>query len=264
MLVLEAFTSMLQHGDPEMGVLSEYEITNLVAYLRESERVDDATLARLEWQLLPALGSLTDTSTLQRTLSESPEFFVKVISLLYRPKTATEDRATNEVEKNMVNNAWSLLHEWKRVPGTVDATQEVDLDSLVDWATRARALLKVADRLDVGEMQIGQVLAHSPADEDGTWPSEAVRDFLEDHGSRGLLRGLGRGAYNARGVTSRAMAEGGAQEREIAERYAKWAKATGAKWPATARALRKLSEVYQHEGQQNDEEAQRAQEGFGL
>ncbi|MEJ1230882.1 MAG: hypothetical protein WDM88_10205 [Galbitalea sp.] len=172
-LVIEAFTSMLREGDPEMRVLSQYEITNLVTFLRESDRVEDGTLARLEWQLLPALDSHPDTSTLQRTLSESPEFFVEVISLIYRPRTATEERTATEGEKNMAGNAWRLLHEWKRVPGTVDATHQVDFDALVAWSTRARELLKKADRLDVGESQFGQVLAYSPADEDGTWPGES-------------------------------------------------------------------------------------------
>ena len=263
-LVIEAFTSMLHEGDPEMRVLSQYEITNLVTYLRESDRVDDGTLARLEWQLLPALDSHPDTSTLQRTLSESPEFFVEVISLLYRPKTATEERTTTEAEKNMAGNAWRLLHEWKRVPGTIDATHAVDLDALVAWATKARELLKEADRLDVGESQIGQVLAYSPADEDGTWPAQAVRDFLEAHGSKKLLSGLSMGAYNKRGVTSRGMTEGGTQEYELAERYAKWAAAAKAQWPKTARVLRDLAEGYRREGRRNDEEAQRVNEGYRL
>lgn len=263
-LVIEAFTSMLREGDPEMRVLSQYEITNLVTFLRESDRVEDGTLARLEWQLLPALDSHPDTSTLQRTLSESPEFFVEVISLIYRPRTATEERTATEGEKNMAGNAWRLLHEWKRVPGTVDATHEVDLDALVAWATKARKLLKEADRLDVGESQIGQVLAYSPADEDGTWPAKAVRDFLEAHGSKKVLSGLSMGAYNKRGVTSRGMTEGGTQEYKLAERYAKWADATKAQWPKTARVLRDLADGYRSEGQQNDEEAQRVQEGFRL
>lgn len=263
-LVIEAFTSMLREGDPEMRVLSQYEITNLVTFLRESDRVEDGNLARLEWQLLPALDSHPDTSTLQRTLSESPEFFVEVISLIYRPRTATEERTATEGEKNMAGNAWRLLHEWKRVPGTVDATHEVDLDALVAWATKARELLKEADRLDVGESQIGQVLAYSPADEDGTWPAKAVRDFLEAHGSKKVLSGLSMGAYNKRGVTSRGMTEGGTQEYKLAERYAKWADATKAQWPKTARVLRDLADGYRSEGQQNDEEAQRVQEGFRL
>lgn len=263
-LIIEAFTSMLYEGDPEMRVLSKYEITNLMTYLRESDRVDDSNLIRLEWQLLPALDSNPDTSTLQHTLSESPEFFVEVISLLYRPKMETEERTATEAEKNMAGNAWRLLHEWKRVPGTVDATHAVDLEALVAWVTEARELLKRADRLDVGESQIGQVLAHSPADADGTWPSKAVRDFLEAHGSEEVLSGFRTGTYNKRGVTSRGVTEGGAQEYELADRYAKWADASKAQWPKTARVLRDLSEGYRREGQQNDEEAQRIQEGFRL
>ncbi|MGC0370715.1 hypothetical protein [Microbacterium sp. SLBN-111] len=266
-LIIEAFTSMLHEGDPELRVLSEYEITNLMSYLRESNRVDGGTLARLEWQLLPALDSQPDSSTLQRTLSESPEFFVEVISLLYRRRSErgeNSERTTTEVERNLASNAWRLLHEWGRVPGTVDETHTIDFDALVAWAAKARELLKEADRLEVGESQIGQVLAFAPADEDGTWPARAVRDFLEAHGSKKVLSGFSMGTYNKRGVTSRGVTEGGAQEYALADRYTKWADATKIRWPKTSRVLRDLADEYRSEGRRNDEQAQRAQEGFGL
>ncbi|MFW8744702.1 hypothetical protein [Mesorhizobium japonicum] len=264
-LIIEAFTSMLHEGDPEIQVLSEYEITNLMNFLRESNRVDSGTLARLEWQLLPALDSQPGSSTLQRTLSESPEFFVEVISLLYRPKSERGEkgeRTATDAEKNVAGNAWRLLHEWKRLPGTVDETHAIDFDALVAWATKARELLKEADRLEVGESQIGQVLAHAPADEDGTWPGRAVRDFLEAHGSKKVLSGFSMGTYNKRGVTSRGVTEGGAQEYALADEYTKWADATKVRWPKTSRVLRDLADGYRSEGQRNDEQAQRVQEGF--
>lgn len=266
-LVIEAFTSMLHEGDPEMRVLSEYEVTNLMNFLRKSDHVDSGTLLRLEWQLLPALDSQPDSSTLQRRLSESPEFFVEVISLLYRPSSERDEqgeRTVTEAEKNVAGNAWRLLHEWKRLPGTVDETHTIDFDVLVAWMSQARELLKEADRLEVGESQIGQVLAHATADEDGTWPVRAVRDFLEAHGSKELLNGFSMGTYNKRGVTSRGVTEGGAQEYALADEYSKWADATRVRWPKTSRVLRGLADGYRSEGQRNDEQAQRVQEGFGL
>lgn len=266
-LVVEAFTSMLQEGDPEMRVLSEYEITNLLNFLRESGRVDSGTLVRLEWQLLPALNSQPGPSTLQRTLSESPEFFVEVIAMLYRPKTQEGDQGEGtptEAERNVAGNAWHLLHEWKRLPGTVEETQAIDFDVLVAWVTRARDLLREADLLEVGESQIGQVLAHAQADEDGTWPVRAVRDFLEAHGSKYVLGGFSMGAYNKRGVTSRGVTDGGVQEYALADNYTRWADATKVRWPKTSRVLREVADGYRNEGQLNDERAQRIQEGFGL
>jgi hypothetical protein len=132
---------------------------------------------------------------------------------------------------------------------------------LGDEGSRA---LKEVDRLDVGESQLGQVLAYSPADEDGAWPAKAVRDFLEARGSKNVLSGPSMGAYNKRGLTSGGMTEDGTQEYELAERYAKWAASAKAQCLKTARVLRERAEGYRREGQQNVEGAQRVQEGFGL
>lgn len=264
-LIIEAFTSMLRSGDAELHVLSEYEITNLMTYLRQSEKVDDATLVRLEWQLLPVLDLQSDTSALQRTLSDSPEFFVEVLSLLYRPKKSVEEEEVgrSDFDKNVASNAWRLLHDWQRVPGTVGQTSEIDLNALTTWTKKVRELAGAADRLDVAESQLGQVLAFSPSDEDGTWPGLPVRTFLEAEGSPRILSGFQMGAYNKRGVTTRGVTEGGAQEYELARQYLAWADKVKVEWPKTARALRDLAEGYRAEGLRNDEAAQRVQEGFG-
>lgn len=261
-LIVDLFAQLLEEGDPQMGVLSRYEIGELMAYLRSSEELPEDTLGHLEWQLLPALKSDPSSSTLQRRLANSPDFFVEVLSLVYRGKHDA-DREPSDKDRSFANNAWRLLNDWKVVPGSDPETKAIDASSLIAWTQTVREKLVECDRVDVGELQIGQVLARSGTDADGSWPPRVVRDFFESQSTEKMLSGFRMGTYNKRGVTSRGMTDGGSQEYRLAARFQAWADAASA-WPKTARVLRDLAEGYKAEGHANDEESQRIQEGFGI
>lgn len=254
---------LVEEGDEESGRLSSYEIGQLIGYLRETSGLDEESMVRLEWRFLPALRLGRDDSALYRALSTSPQFFVEVISMLYKSDGPDREEA-RRVDPQVIGNAWRLLREWKRVPGYSDEERRVVLDDLVAWVAEVRALLEQSGRLDVGDLQIGQVLAHAPSNEDGTWPAVEVRDFLEMYSSPHVLRGLHIGVYNKRGVTSRGATEGGEQEYALARQFEAWAEACRAEWPVTAHALRGLAESYMAEGRRFDEDAQRVREGFGF
>jgi hypothetical protein len=128
----------------------------------------------------------------------------------------------------------------------------------------ARTLLAEVDRLELGELQVGEVLARAPADQDGTFPTRAVRDVLEMAPNDRLERGFVIGLYNKRGVTSRGMTEGGKQEYDLAKQYDGWAESIEATHPRTAGALRMVADSYREEGRYNDEGAKRFLEGLDL
>ncbi len=73
----------------------------------------------------------------------------------------------------------------------------IDEKALLAWSGEARELLGAADRLDVGEGQIGAILAYAPSDTDGTWPVEAVRNVLEALDSRAVERGMRTAKYDS-------------------------------------------------------------------
>jgi hypothetical protein len=94
----------------------------------------------------------------------------------------------------------------------------IDGDVLNEWVETARELLAKAGRLDIGDVHIGKVLAHSPGDEDGVWPSRAVRALLESLQNDKIEEGLRTEVHNQRGVTTRGLTEGGVQERDLVSR----------------------------------------------
>lgn len=107
----------------------------------------------------------------------------------------------------------------------------------------------------MGDEQIGEVLAASPAGADGIWPAEPVRELLEVIGSPSMQNGLHIGVMNDRGVTTRGVYDGGEQERVLASRYREWASLAKINWPRTARILQNISEDYERQAQQEDRQA---------
>ena len=76
------------------------------------------------------------------------------------------------------------------------------------------------DRATVADLKIGQILAHSAEDsEDGGWPHRTVRTVIEQLAAEDIDRGLMTERFNMRGVYTKDVFEGGAQERSLAQQY---------------------------------------------
>ena len=99
---------------------------------------------------------------------------------------------------------------------------------------------------------MGKVLSASPEDRDGTWPCEPVRNVIEDLASDELEDGFSLGVYNNRGVVKRDPADGGVQERALAERYEGFAAAVRTRWWRTASLLRKIAGHYRGHARRED------------
>lgn len=261
-LVIRALQDFGSQDDPEARVVSAYDITHLLDYLA-GRGVDEGRIALLEWRYLPLLQHDGKMAALQRLLSRDPRIFVQMIEMVFRPASARNEERVEQPsgDTTLASNAYRVLREWKVVPGTSD-DGVVDAGALRAWLYEARRLLNESDRREIGELQIGEVFAHSPVDTDGTFPCLPVRDILEAAPDDRLARGFSIGVYNKRGVTSRGMAEGGQQEYDLAAQYAAWAGAVQVTHPRTAAALRDVADSYTEDGRRNDEEARRFLEGM--
>jgi len=129
------------------------------------------------------------------------------------------------------------------------------------WVEEARSLLTERDRADIGDSQIGQVLAASPPDEDGAWPGEAVRDLIEELASEPLESGFATAVFNRRGTTVRAPDEGGSQEMDLVREYRSEAERFADGWPRTAALLRRLADSYEQDARREEERAERFRRG---
>lgn len=214
----------------------------------------------LQWNLFPVLGYDPPTTTLHHYLAENPEFFVQMVTILYKPKSEETREAHQSASQEVLQRAYHLLDSWKTIPG-LKPDKTLDMDFLRQWIAEATEQLTAADRLDVGRSEIGHILSYAPAEGDG-WPTEAVADLLEDLASDEIDHGIEIKIHNRRGVTSRGLTDGGTQERNLAEDFHRRALRFRDSHPRVARLLTKLARSYEHEAVQNDGEAERRRRGL--
>lgn len=147
-----------------------------------------------------------------------------------------------------------LLRSWHKLPGLKqDGT--ADAEALNRWCDQARAECRARECGDIGDLIIGKIFSTSPLEEDGSWPVVAVRDCIERIASDRIERGFHTGTFNKRGITTRAPAEGGDQERTLAAKFRGYADACKFRWPRTARQLSELAAFYEDDGRRHDQRA---------
>jgi hypothetical protein len=255
----EVYGALLAASQTEPGMefnrgMFQLYLVRLLGRL-EDVGFDPAKIAQLEWLFLPLLerGDRRPKLLLHSELATNPEFFVTVISALYRAKGEAADEA-DERTASVARQAFQLLSTWRDPPGVVAG--QFDEGAVKYWITEARRRLMEANRLEVGDSQIGQVLWFLPPGPDGFKPPEAVRNLLEELRSEQLEAGFATGALNSRGVTTRSPTSGGQQEHELADTYRSIANSLAGEWDRTSRIYRKLAESYDGMAERFDHEAQ--------
>lgn len=137
------------------------------------------------------------------------------------------------------------------VPGLAD-DGSIDEKRLSDWITHARDKCAETGRTVGGDIQIGFIIAHAPADPDGVWPHTSVRNVIEQLNNDVVDDHIRNKIFNNRGIVTKAIGEGGKQEHELAAKYQEMSDALGAKWPRTAKLLRSLADTYQDHAKSSD------------
>ena len=163
--------------------------------------------------------------------------------------------------RQQIDRTHRLLKSWQHPPGLRD-DGSIDPTALRDWITEARRLLRDADRTEVGEHCIGQVLWAAPEGSDGIKPGTAIRELLEELCSNQIETGLRLAIVNSRGATCRAPDAGGGQERQLAADYHRQADQLKYQWPRTASVLTGVARSYEHHARWEDEDAERVRTGI--
>jgi hypothetical protein len=221
--------------------------------------VEREQIARLEWAYLKLLEYSNRTpKELPRFLSTSPEFFVEVLSLVYRGENeqGLDEAAPDYKQKEaMAGQAWTLLHGWTHVPG-LQGDGTVNAAELDSWITKARLLCEKADRAAIGDEVIGQMLAYAPTEKDGTWPCLPVCEVIEKVKSEHLDIGIRNGVVNKRGVTTRLPTAGGEQERDLADAYRTWSRRLQLEFPYASKLLAEIAKMFDWDAKFQDDDAE--------
>lgn len=221
---------------------------------------DFKRLAQLEYKYLPLLHRYRSMSesqlTLHRMLSENADFFMEIMVQIYKPASSEKQEEATEESKRKAEIAWELMYSWRSPPGLSDGI--VNINQFNDWIMKARKLAEEFDRVVICDQKIGEVLYFLPKDdEDSNWPHRCLRKLLEDIDSKEIETGLRLAQFNSRGVTSKAMYEGGKQERELAAMWAERAKKLSTTWPKASALCSKISESWERDATAEDERAEK-------
>lgn len=257
-VLIEAVSGEPAADDINEGTMFEFYTTTIFEKLDRDSSVDKAVIARLEWSYLRLLEHSNRTpKELPKLLATSPRFLLEVLSTAYRGEREEgldETAADYEVKKSMAGQAWTLLRGWSYLPGTMP-DGKIDGRELETWVRDTRLLCAKADRAAIGDQVIGQMLAHAPTDDDGTWPCLPVREAIEITRSADLEIGIHNGVINKRGVTTRRPTDGGEQERDLAARYQGWSEKTRLEFPRTSALLAKIAKGFEWDAKFHDDDA---------
>ena len=264
-LVAEILERVVQGEEPDRQLVDAWHIRKAVKWLETSEAVDQARLIRLEFGLFPALHQGRDDeapTALYAAIMSDPKLFTEVLCMCYyKPASEEHRKPLTENMQAATEIAGQITFYCRRQPGT-RKDGSIDRNAFLSFIGEARHLCREADRFVICDQTLGQILAHAPADPDGTWPFEPAREILDQVEMEEMRLGFRSGVMNKRGVTSRAPDEGGGQERELANTYHNYARAVRNSHPNVAAILEEIARSYERQGQDEDIEAQLTRESY--
>ena len=240
----------VRHGSRR---LDAHYVQRALQVLGERSALTRIEMARLELLYLDLFWLDEDgVPNLEREVEAKPELFCEAVTLAYRREDRDEDCKPTQGQRSSALRAHRLLNKLSYVPGH-DDDGYLNAGRLTKWIRKVQELCDTNGRRRMGDHHIGQLLSRAPADEDGVWPCQPVREALDTVLNEDIGRGFHIGRQNSRGPQWRG--EGGGQERELADQYEEWAKESDYSYPKVAAALRALASAYRSEGRWWDQEA---------
>lgn len=254
--LLDSAIPEINASPPQLGTMTVHYLEKVFEELQHRGDVTPEELAKREFAYLPCFFHRKTPLTLHHLMVEKPSFYMEVVCSVFKPASGEEAKEISEAEKRQATAAYKLLEGLRVLPGQTD--EHVDGERLMQWCTEVRDLAAKADRVDVTDIRIGQLLAHAPQSSiDHAWPHEAVRVAIENLASDIVEKGLVLERFNMRGVYSKALGEGGDQERTLAKQAHDWASVMP-DYPRTSVMLFRLSESWTRDAEDADLSAAKA------
>lgn len=222
-----------------------YAICEVIKAVQADPLADTDRLSKVEWRYLQVLDGYSGATpvTLWNQLSSSAEFAISAIRMVYKSKNP--DWKAPEAPDALIENAWSLLHRWRTIPGLKDG--HFDAQAFATWLDALMEGAKVSGHLSVTQMVVGRLLAHAPADTDGFWIDRNIAEVVERREFQDLREAMLSEYFNSRGVHW--VDPTGQSEFTLEARYKERAdEALAEGFPRLAATMRSLAETYGEEG----------------
>jgi hypothetical protein len=223
--------------------------------------IDVGRVLSLAISFLPIL---KESKRLSDAIDKQPDLFLQLLATIYRRKNEEPlpEGEQRDKRREEAKGALAILSAWKGYPGEglTDEEREARLEA---WATEVLDKARSDGRGAIASVHVAEVLARAPNGSDGLWPCFAARRLLE----RGVYEKLGNhletAKWNLRGMTGRALDEGGAQELELAKEHRTAVEQIKEEFPRTAAMLDAFARRYEAEADSYEPEARRHRIEYG-
>lgn len=173
-------------------------------------------------------------------LEDHPELFADIIINSRREGVSFYDDALNNLNF---------------IPGLNEASLTGKFEKLVSWITKVREKCKPVGLSEIADYYLGKLLASSPMDEDGIWPSSTVRNIIETFDTPELRNGFYTGKLRSRSCYW--VKKSYNEEKELSKQFKKYSLLLKKSHPVTASLLEALSEYYREWAKKRDLEIKR-------
>jgi len=246
-LLDEAVTEIANRlGAPPM---LSHALSQVFTTLANRSDVSPLEVAQREYVYLPLIEGSVKGLSVHALLAREPAEYVSIIKDIFVNKNEERELSPSKEKQTRARMSYRLLSSFHTIPGEDNGV--IDEPTLNAWVAEVRKLAADSGRGDIADEYVGHLLAHSKSTElDGVWPPREVASVLEKTASDMVERGIEIERFNMRGVYSKAPDEGGAQERELALRYRRWAEEAAS--PRTAAMLERIAEKWEEEAKRAD------------
>jgi hypothetical protein len=189
-------------SDEPIDEMNSDDILEIIEMLQDDPDVDENDLFKIEWAYLSLFDSYDNTApkVLEKYLSQKPDFFIEIIQLAYPSEYDDNfEEETDKQKRNLENNAWKLLDEWKRPPGKMN-DGSFSGEALKKWVNEVKTKITEPDHFETAMEHLGHVLFYADPDPDGLWIQQQVAGMLDEEDNDHIRQGFKMEAYNSRGA----------------------------------------------------------------
>ena len=235
--VLKQTPVLFRDLDPLASNNLSYDVVRLFERLDDSD-IEIQELVQLEFEFFPVVEHTgRGCKATRRLLSESPAFFVELLSIFHGKAEIDFDELEPGHKEALGHQLYSIFNEFDSIPGL-----EEEGDDPRVWISD---VLGASDALELkphAEEKIGTGLARVSAQEEGAWPPALVCDLFEEYWTKDLETGFVNAAFTKLGA--RFVGEG-QPDQELSQRYAAWSDERRSSHPRLSSALRRLSKDFE-------------------
>lgn len=226
-------------------------------YERNDLSIDD--LIGLEWSYIPAFKEISKYTkspmAVHRALQNNPTLFSQLVSFIYKSDVEAEnvsgDSPIDENIQKRAHVASELLDSWTQIPG-LQTDWSIDEDKMYEWLVAARDKCSETGHSRGYSIRIWEMLAHTPADSQGVWPSIPVRNIIEKLDDDSIDLHASIGFSNQHSTVIKNVGDGTGYEKSLAEKYKNDAEGMVIEWPRSSWILKNISKSFERSAVRED------------